>query len=59
MAKKIKDINFERIAALVGIAAVLISFWQSQISMVRDQSAIKERLKEVEVILKINVKDEK
>jgi len=59
MAKKIKEINFEKITILLTCTAILISFWQTQISIIKDQSDIKERVKSLEVIIKIKSENNK
>jgi hypothetical protein len=59
MAKKIKELNFDMITTFLGTLGLVVVFWQSQIGLVKDQSDIKERLKEVEVTLKIKHEETK
>lgn len=49
MKKNIKEINFEKIGIYLTAASLLISFWNSQMKIVRDVADVRERIAKLEV----------
>lgn len=51
MAKKINQINFEKIGIYIGCIGILVTFWNSQMKMMEELSSAKERIVRLEVLL--------